>query len=217
MVSQHPTVSVGDAFAVPLNREPCPTILVGGPPNSGKSVFSNALRVVLRKRYPDKLIYLHRASWDGEGNWAYEAKNRDLIKRLITLNEFRIHEDSETAKLIPGYFQYHARTVGNLRKLADCLIVDVGGIPQVEKQPLVEQCSHYIVISRLAEAVDAWHQLCAPVIEPVAVVHSVLETTQTIVSEDPLELIAGPWVNADSAIAPEMILKRIDQLLLSEQ
>lgn len=214
VISQHPTISVGDAFAVPLNRDPCPAILVGGPPNSGKSVFSNALRVALRKRHPDKLIYLHRASWDGEGNWAYEAKNTDLIKRLITLNEYRIHEDPETAKLIPGYFQYHARTAGNLRKLADCLIVDVGGIPQVEKQPLVEQCSHYIVISRLAEAVDPWHQLCNPVIAPVAVVHSVLDAIQKIVCEDPLEIVAGPWMNADSAVLPEVILKRTDNLLI---
>lgn len=115
-------------------------------------------------------------------------------------------------QLIPRYFEYHARTVGNLRKLADCLVVDVGGIPQAEKQPLVEQCSHYLVISRLAEAIDAWHQLCQSVLEPVAVVHSVLETTQTVVNEEPLELIAGPWINADSAVVPAVVLQQIDKI-----
>lgn len=210
-------IAVGDTFSVFLNREPCSAILIGGPPDSGKSVFSNALRLALRQRFPHKTTYLHRASWDGEGNWAYEAGDSDtgkpeLIKRLITLNEFRIHEDPETAKLIPGYFQYHARTVENLRQLTDYLIIDVGGLPQVEKQPLVEKCTHYIVISRLADAVEAWHQLCGHTLSPLAIIHSVLRSQQDIIQTDPLEMVAGPWVTPQNAIIPPALLQHIDTL-----
>lgn len=218
IASQTPGIAAGDEFSVALNRHPCPAILVGGPPDSGKSVFSNALRVALKQRYPHKRIYLHRASWDGEGNWAYEANSNkadssaNWIKQLVTLNEFRMHEDPETAQLIPGYFRYHAGAVANLRQLTDCLIVDVGGLPQAEKQPLVEQCSHYIVISRLPEAVSAWHQLCGKALTPLAVIHSVLENRQEIVKTKPLEAIAGPWVNPESAAISEVLLAKFEEV-----
>lgn len=117
--------AVGDSFPIRLNRQPCPAILIGGPPNSGKSVFSNALRRALLEQ--GKRVFLHRASWDGEGNWAYETESPDLVDSLVRYNEFRIHEDPETAKLIPDFFEKQARTVANLRQLTDCLLVDVGG------------------------------------------------------------------------------------------
>ncbi|MEL6354338.1 MAG: CRISPR-associated protein Csx3, partial [Cyanobacteria bacterium J06627_28] len=222
--SQTDAIAVGEELSVALNRTPCPTILIGGPPNSGKSVFSNALRVAIKQKHPDKRVYLHRASWDGEGNWVYEAgapeqqldgsqpSRRELINRLVTLNEFRIHEDPETAKLIPGYFRYHAGAVKNLRQLTDCLIVDVGGLPQIEKRPLLEQCSHYIVISRLSEAIDAWHQLCGTDLVPLAVIHSVLEPQQKILKAEPLEVIAGPWIDAENAVVPEHLLQAVASL-----
>lgn len=227
VASQVANVSIGDNFPVTINRQPCPTILVGGPPDSGKSIFSNALRVALKQRYPKKTIYLHRASWDGEGNWTYEERGgeeergrgggkSELIKRLVTSNEFRIHENPKTAKLIPDYFRYHARTVENLRAITDCLIVDVGGLPQIEKQPLVQQCTHYIVISKSAEAVEDWHGLCGKWVRPLVVVHSVLETQQIITKTQPLEMVAGPWVSADTATMPEDILKTIDKLFDDE-
>ena len=43
------TPTVGDLIPIQQNHSPCPAILIGGPPNSGKSVFSNALRVALMK------------------------------------------------------------------------------------------------------------------------------------------------------------------------
>lgn len=202
------SLTIGDLIPVQQHQFPCPAILIGGPPNSGKSVFSNALRKALIKALPHHNTYLHRASWDGEGNWAYEA-NTPMVKTFIHHNEFRIHENPETAKLIPDYYRHHAKVVQNLRLLSDCVLVDVGGMPQSEKQPLIEQCTHYIVISRSAEAVDDWHQCCAPVLQPIAVVHSVLEHTQTILQrESVLEITAGPWVNSTSARLPDCILEK---------
>ncbi len=200
--------TVGDLIPIQQNQSPCPAILIGGPPNSGKSVFSNALRMALMKALPDRKTYLHRASWDGEGNWAYEA-DTPMVKQFIQHNEFRIHENAETAKLIPSYYRHHAKVVENLRLLSDCVLIDVGGMPQTEKQPLIEQCTHYIIISRLPEKIEKWHEFCGQRLQPLAVVRSVLEPVQTILQQAPfLEMIAGPWVNRASASLPTCVLER---------
>ena len=214
--SQTALPAIGTLISIQQNRSPCPAILIGGPPNSGKSVFSNALRAALAQALPHRKTYLHRASWDGEGNWAYEA-DTPMVKQFIRHNEFRIHEDAETAKLIPDYYRHHAKVVQNLRMLSDCVLVDVGGLPQSEKQPLIEQCTHYIVISRLAEAVDAWHQSCGENLISLAVIHSVLEARQQVIKTVPLEIVAGPWVNAASAVIPEILLESISEAMDNEE
>ncbi|ESA34652.1 crispr-associated csx3 family [Leptolyngbya sp. Heron Island J] len=204
--------TVGDSFPIRLNRRPCPAILISGPPNSGKSVFSNALRRALLTQ--GQRVFLHRASWDGEGNWSYESDNPSLVDSLVRHNEFRIHEDPKTAKQIPDFFEKQARTVANLRQLTDCLLVDVGGLPQLEKIPLVKQCSHYIVISRLPSEVEKWHKLCESHLTALAVIHSVLEPTQQVVKELPiLEIKAGPWLLEQEPVMPDAVLEVVLQSL----
>ncbi|NJM99543.1 MAG: hypothetical protein HC800_22520, partial [Phormidesmis sp. RL_2_1] len=145
----------------------------------------------------------------------YES-NTPMVKQFVEHNEFRIHENPETAKLIPDYYRHHARVVENLRGLSDCVLVDVGGMPQVEKQPLIEQCTHYIVISRLAEAIEQWHQFCGPTLQPVAVVSSVLEATQRIDRQAPiLEVTAGPWIDSASVNFPRCVLERCMAIILN--
>ncbi|MBD3563469.1 CRISPR-associated protein Csx3, partial [Planktothrix sp. FACHB-1355] len=174
------TISIGDAIPVLLNRTPCPAILIGGSPDSGKSVLSNALRFNLMKTGAVGRVFVHRASWDGEGNWAYEGANRDLVKKLIVENEFRLHEHPETAKLIPNFFKYHSSAVQNLREVVDLVLVDVGGKPQTEKAPLVEQCTHYIIISKESDAIPKWHELCHPNLQPLAVIRSVRQKREEV-------------------------------------
>jgi CRISPR-associated protein Csx3 len=208
--SQVPQPQVGDSLTVRLNADPCPAILIGGPPNSGKSVLSNALRLGLRHRQPQQGWFLHRASWDGEGNWAYEAPALDLVNTLVRRNEHRIHEDPKTATLIPDYFRYQAQSVANLRQVVGGLLVDVGGMPQPEKHPLLAQCTHYIVISRLPEEVDRWHRFCQPWLQPLAVVHSVLPPQLEVQQTTPwLELVAGPWLRGKTTTVPDCLLTHI--------
>lgn len=212
--SQVASPTVGDSLPIRLNRRPCPAILIGGPPNSGKSVFSNALRRALLNQ--GKRVFLHRASWDGEGNWTYETGSSELVDSLVRHNEFRIHEDPETAKQIPDFFEKQARNVANLRQLTDCLLVDVGGLPQPEKKPLVEQCSHYIVISRLPDEVPKWHKLCGAQLKSLAVIHSKLEPVQQILKESPvLEIEAGPWLVEQEAVIPDIVLEILMRVLRS--
>ncbi|MBE9100269.1 CRISPR-associated ring nuclease Crn3/Csx3 [Vacuolonema iberomarrocanum] len=81
------TPQVGDTLAIVHAQQPCPAILIGGPPNSGKSVLSNALRLDLTAHRPQSNIFLHRASWDGEGNWAYETNQPKWVERLVQSHE----------------------------------------------------------------------------------------------------------------------------------
>jgi len=202
--------AVGDQLPIWLNRQPCPAILVGGPPNSGKSVLSNAIRLTLTQQWPQATVYLHRASWDGEGNWTYETPQSELVDTLVRQHEYRIHEDPETAKLIPSFFQYHADTVAKMRSLVDCLIVDVGGLPQPEKLPVLQHCPYYIVISRLPEAIPDWHTFGQTHSSPLAVIHSVLESRLAIRQTTPwLEIEAGPWLMGQTEMIPDCLRDEI--------
>ena len=208
--SQVTELAVGDIIQPTLNQTPCPAILIGGPPNSGKSVFSNALRQNLIQANPSRRVFLHRANWDGEGNWTYESPGVAMVEKFVLKNEHRIHEDPETRKLIPKYFEDHAEYIQNLRSLTDILLVDVGGMPQDEKYPLLKQCTHYIIISRLPEKIDEWHQFCQPLLNPLTVIHSVKQKQLDILNTEPiLEINAGPWLQDQLATVPQCVLEAI--------
>lgn len=210
--------SPGDIIPLHLHRSPCPAILVGGPPDSGKSALASALRRSLIQQNPNRQVFLHRANWDGEGNWSDEAHNRDLVKRLIREHERRIHEHPEVSELMPAYFDYHAQAVANLREVVDLVLVDVGGKTQTEKIPLVKQCTHYIVISSIPSLVQSWHDFSGLYLKPVAVIHSTQEQALTVLQTDPfLEIKAGPWEKGKTLTVPDVLLYKILQHLESMQ
>jgi len=206
-------VAVGDVVSVPLRQSPAPALLVGGPPDSGKSVFSNALLTSLRQHCGDRTIFLHRANWDGEGNWSHDVANRELVKRLVTSHERRIHELDDAQTRMAAFFAYHTQAVANLRRVVDLVIVDVGGKPQPEKVPLVGQCTHAAIISRAPELVASWLEFCRPALEVKAIVHSVLEQRCEVVGDDPVELVVGPWQRGDRPAMPEPIMAAIAPLI----
>jgi CRISPR-associated protein Csx3 len=204
--------SPGDEVAIALDQPPGLAILIGGPPNSGKSVLSNALRKSLLKHRPDLRIYLHRANWDGEGNWSHEANNRELIQRLIREYERRIHELPDAAQLIQPYFNYHARAVTNLRDLVDVVLVDVGGKTQAEKLPLVQQCTDYLLISRDPALLEDWHPFCQPHLNLLAVIHSVRQECLEVKQTTPwLELVAGVWEQGKTLSVPDQVVQCVVQ------
>ncbi|WP_204101928.1 MULTISPECIES: CRISPR-associated protein Csx3 [Spirulina sp. CCY15215] len=183
----------GDEIALQFNHEPCATIVVGGPADSGKSHLSYALIQMFEAYRPDLPLYLHRANWDGEGIHTYETPDPELAKKLVNANTYRLHQHEDSDRLIPKYFQYHADAIANIRSVRNLALVDVGGWPQPEKRPVVEQCTHSIIISRYPEKIPAWQELFAP-LQPLAVIHSILEERCEIVRTKPyLEIIAGKW------------------------
>ncbi len=165
--SNIPEQQPGDTVPIIYSNAPGSAILIGGPPNSGKSVLSNALRVSLLAKKPEAQIYLHRANWDGEGNHTYETPDRDLAARLTKENKFKLHQHLNADKLIGEYFKYHAGATANIRQVVNLALVDVGGVPDPVKTPVVDQCSYYIVISKDPDKVQEWHNLCSPKLKPL--------------------------------------------------
>jgi CRISPR-associated protein Csx3 len=208
-------VAPGDVIPVlPNPVTPNPAILIGGPPSSGKSVFSHALKRNLLKAQPTLKTHIYRANWDGEGDHTYETPNPELVEQLRRENNAKLHHQPESAAKIQKFFGDRAKEAQKIRCVIDLTLVDVGGIPDPVKAPVVEQCTHYIVISRDANEIPKWHDLCHPTLKPLAVIHSVLEERFEILQTEPfLEAIAGPWIRGQESTFPEILLNQILEII----
>ena len=200
-------VKVGQIIQLetPPTHALCPALMVVGPPDSGKSVFSHALFQSLLRENPD--IYLQRANWDGEGNY---------VLALESHAEREGYKRANKGGLTPDFFPYHGQAILQLRRQKKLVIVDVGGMVQPEKQPVLEACSHYLIISSQPDAVQSWHEFCRDRgnLTPVAVIFSVLEDVETVERLDPyLEITCGPWVMGQTKAVPEVLLHRVRSLL----
>ena len=217
IASQVNTPLVGDVLQLEFTNNPGLAILIGGPPDSGKSVLSYALYRSLCQFYPDLQIYLHRANWDGEGNWKFESDSTEHIPALVEANTYRIHLLENAADLLTEYFAYHGRAIANMQKVVDLVIVDVGGRSHGVKLPVVKSCSHYLVISKSPAEVGSWHDLCGSYLGNIGVIHSVLDNVCQVVADgDYFEMVAGPWLTGKTNSVPAVLLDRIDQVLFAE-
>lgn len=224
--SSHPQFQVGDAIAPQLNTTPGVAVLIGGPPDSGKSLLSNALRLAIAERYPTCRQFLHRANWDGQGNWTYETPDPALVDQLVAGFDAKLHWHPEAAKLLPKYFNDQATTIQNLRNVRDLVFVDVGGVPQPEKHPVVQTCSHYIIISCKRDVVPSWHMLCARSLDCLAVLHSGADNTDEKPNITPdetstqspsspfLELQVSLKAIVETGTLPIALIDAISQLIL---
>lgn len=185
----------------------CTGLMIVGPPNSGKSVLSHTLFKALLSEFPH--VYLQRANWDGEGNYVLELTPQ-------------ANGDGEAFKAVnkggftPQFFPYHAQATLQLRRQKALVIVDVGGMVQPEKQPILEACSHYLIISSQPEEVEKWHEFCRDRghLMPVAVIHSTLEVCEVIQQQQPyLEMTCGPWISGQSRLIPTSLMARVRELV----
>lgn len=210
--SRLPYPKVGKTLVPKMNAEPGAAVLIGGPPDSGKSLLCNALRRNIAKLQPNCRLFLHRANWDGQGNWAYESRDSELTEKLVLGFDAKLHWHPEALRLVPQYFQEQAKAVQNLCKVRDLVLVDVGGVPQPEKHPVVNACSHYLIISRDPDAIAAWHKLCAPTLPCLAILHSGSEGEATVFSpSSPLELKVS-LAELAAGILSHLLLEAISQI-----
>lgn len=202
-------MSVGDALQL-MNKSQCSAILIGGPPDSGKSVLCYALAHTLKQEAANKKIFLQRAQWDGEGNWFAQMKNRPLAEELSIRSR---------AKGSEHFFLYHANAVSNIREEMELVLVDFGGMPKPQDVILLHRCTHYIIISSKSEAIPEWHDFCRKRggLMPVAVIHSVLDECVEVLQTEPfLEIIAGPWERGKTLTVPDVLLEKVLELLLPQ-
>lgn len=212
--SQTLDVAPGDAFPVLLSQVPGPAILVGGPPQSGKSVFSHALKRSLLQVQPTLKTHVYRANWDGEGDHTYETPDAALVERLRQENNVKLQDQPQSESKIQKFFRDRAEEAEKIRRAIDLTLVDVGGKPDPVKALVVEQCTHYIVISRDPAEIPKWHDLCSPALKPLAVIHSVLEERFEVLRTEPcLEVVAGSWIRGQERKVPEMLLNRVLEML----
>ncbi|OLP19166.1 CRISPR-associated protein Csx3 [Leptolyngbya sp. 'hensonii'] len=186
----------------------CPALLVVGPPDSGKTVFSHSLFQALLPQYPD--VYLQRAQWDGEGNYILE------LGPELTEPEREVFKAINRGQFTERFFPYQAQAILRLRRQKRLVIVDVGGMVQPEKQPLLEACSHYLIISSKPEAIAPWHEFCRDRgnLKPVAVLRSTLEDCTVVHQQEPyLDMTCGPWVHGKAPTMPDLLMSRIVGLL----
>jgi len=203
------TLAVGDTISIIFNRTPGIAILIGGPPDSGKSVFSYALRRSLFEKDKKLKVFIQRANWDGEGNWVQEMSDREIAEELKEANTRRIHLLENREQMMKNYFGYHAKAIKNIRDVMDIVLVDVGGMAQEEKEPILEQCSHYVIISHSQERVGEWHDFCRS-LNPAIVIHSVLEEKLVrLENEDYLEVVAGRWITGETVRVPDIIVEKV--------
>ncbi len=121
-----------------------PIVLVGGPPDSGKSVLTAALTMELRRQNVPH--YVLRACPDGEGDWRYLA-DQALVRTILV-----------PVKWTPEFVEHICRDLAHPHLP---LIVDVGGRPQDWQECIFDYCSHAILLTPDEAHRVRWRDLIA--------------------------------------------------------
>lgn len=116
-----------------------PAVLIGGPPNSGKSVLTYNLTQKLRELGVQH--YVLRASPDGEGDWVAEARG-SLVRTILVPQAWT-----------PVFVEHVCESLTH-RPLP--LIVDAGGRPQAWQEAIFDHCTHAILLTSDESSRDTW-------------------------------------------------------------
>lgn len=119
-----------------------PAIIIGGPPNSGKSILTANLTQALRQRGCQH--YVLRACPDGEGDWTQLA-DQELVHTMV----------------IPRNWtpEFVTRMVRDIEQRHLPLLVDVGGRPRSWQRAIFDACTHAILITPDAASAATWHDM----------------------------------------------------------
>src|SRR5258708_228961 len=112
-----------------------PAILIGGPPNAGKSVLFYSLTLALYERGIKHHIV--RACPDGEGNWFQE------IHRVLDPETIRLIRVNSKADWTPAFVEGICR---DLEHRHAPLLVDMGGQPRTWQNCILRNCTHSVLL-----------------------------------------------------------------------
>jgi CRISPR-associated protein Csx3 len=116
-----------------------PAVVIGGPPDSGKSVLTYHLSQQLRQRGVQH--YVLRANPDGEGDWANES-DRELVRSILAPRPWS-----------PAFVDHVCR---GLEKRHLPLLVDMGGRPADWQEAIFDHCTHAILLTPAEDSQAEW-------------------------------------------------------------
>ncbi len=176
-----------------------PAVVIGGPPNSGKSVLIYSLSQALRVR--GVAHYALRAAPDGEGDWFHEADS-GLVQLL------RVKGPFDT--------RWVERMIRDIQRRHLPLLVDAGGMPTPEQERILGAVTHAILLTRDPASRPEWRRRfhrCG--LHLIADLDSRLEGPEQVIEESPVlrGVIAG-LVRGRLATGPvfEALVERVAAL-----
>lgn len=98
--------------------------------------------------------------------------------------------------------------------------MDVGGKVDPHKQPLLEACSHYVLVSREPEAMPLWHEFCRDRgnLQCVAILHTQPPPTPDLGEAQVLEYQPDLEIRWDpTAALPVALLNEVQSLIRAGQ
>nr|WP_290666987.1 hypothetical protein [Ardenticatena sp.] len=173
-----------------------PAFFIGGPPHSGKSIFSYRLSQLLRHlRVPH---YLLRAAPDGEGDWTRESEQA-LARALRDKRSYETRFAERVARVLASRPQP--------------FLVDVGGKITREQELIATHCTHAILVSNNRKDLQAWHDFARCMgLQVVGHFHSRLDATDTrLGTGDPFEAILN--LREKQPVEAETVLAEFAQRL----
>jgi CRISPR-associated protein Csx3 len=174
-----------------------PAILVGGPPNAGKSVLTYNLTRELRRC--DIPHYVFRASADIEGDWFLKGDLETVDQIVGKVKAYRQWTDIFRAFVCRDLAHRHLP-----------LIVDLGGLPKDADNCIFQVCTHSILLLKDEdeEATQTWRRFTTTNgLLPIAELRSQQEGDSILTGLKPKARIHDSVFNA--------LLKRVKQLFRS--
>ena len=116
-----------------IRADKLPAILIGGPPNAGKSVLTyNLTRELRRREIPH---YVFRANPDIEGDWFLQGDLETVRQIQLKVWDYRHWTDI--------FREFVCRDLAH-RYLP--LIVDLGGLPKDADNCIFQVCTHSLLL-----------------------------------------------------------------------
>lgn len=185
-----------------------PAILIGGPPNAGKSVLFYSLTKTLHER--GVRHHAIRACPDGEGNW-YQEIHRELDPETIrVLRVKKAWSDSFVQGICRDLEGRHLP-----------LLVDMGGRPRENQMRILQACTHSLLLLRSDEpgSADSWRVLVKRAgLLPLAEIFSERDNESSITTTEPV--LEGTLARLERGIPAQGVLfdalvERITALFIS--
>lgn len=149
--------------------EQFPAVIIGGPPDSGKSVLTANLTQALRER--GVAHYVLRACPDGEGDWTHLA-DQEQVRTLVVPRRW-------THAFVDHICQ-------DLERRHLPLIVDVGGRPQPWQEIIFDHCTHAVLLTKDESSHRAWlDRVTSHGLILLADLHSEIQGASTLVKRQP--------------------------------